>query len=410
MQSRRRKENRRSRKVRTPQSGVVGKPDPAKAAGKCHRNNRLSGGDDVPSSPARVKRCGKSDGGPATGPRQGKPHPVQGQAGTTTLLAESQVGRTDGWLHATGAGLSTSYGKGSPTGGPFLCSRGAPCPRDSCSRCGSDRNACRRRVQADPGQAARARRPLGHRPQGPRRRPARLQHGLQASALSPDQPGFGANDARFLARTASTRSASGMIYKGLEPDARRGRRRATSRRSRRRSGCSPATASTSLLDFHQDMYNERFEGEGWPDWADDRRRHACGAEERLPGQLPEDAGAEPRLRPLLGQRRGRGRRAWQDAYAEAWRHVASRFRSMPGSMGYDLMNEPWPGSAWPSCISTGRLPGLRLRAADRVHPEMIAAIREVGPAEPRLVGAARSPSTSAPTRPTAIPGIRSAGF
>ena len=23
----------------------------------------------------------------------------------------------------------------------------------------------------------------------------------------------------------------------------------------------------SLLDFHQDLYNERFQGEGWPDWA-----------------------------------------------------------------------------------------------------------------------------------------------
>jgi endoglycosylceramidase len=22
----------------------------------------------------------------------------------------------------------------------------------------------------------------------------------------------------------------------------------------------------TLLDFHQDMFNERFQGEGWPDW------------------------------------------------------------------------------------------------------------------------------------------------
>ena len=22
-----------------------------------------------------------------------------------------------------------------------------------------------------------------------------------------------------------------------------------------------------MLDFHQDLYNERFSGEGWPDWA-----------------------------------------------------------------------------------------------------------------------------------------------
>ena len=23
----------------------------------------------------------------------------------------------------------------------------------------------------------------------------------------------------------------------------------------------------SLIDFHQDLYNEKFSGEGWPDWA-----------------------------------------------------------------------------------------------------------------------------------------------
>ena len=39
-----------------------------------------------------------------------------------TLLAEFQVGRTDGWLYATGSGLSTSYGKAPPSAGPFYCS------------------------------------------------------------------------------------------------------------------------------------------------------------------------------------------------------------------------------------------------------------------------------------------------
>ena len=28
----------------------------------------------------------------------------------------------------------------------------------------------------------------------------------------------------------------------------------------------------TMLDFHQDLYNERFQGEGWPDWQIDRRR------------------------------------------------------------------------------------------------------------------------------------------
>src|SRR3954465_4854250 len=71
-----------SRKVRTPQGRVVGKPDLGKPAGKCHRNDTAqAAGTHVPPSPARVKRCGKS--APAARRRavQGKPHPVQGQAG-----------------------------------------------------------------------------------------------------------------------------------------------------------------------------------------------------------------------------------------------------------------------------------------------------------------------------------------
>jgi endoglycosylceramidase len=35
----------------------------------------------------------------------------------------------------------------------------------------------------------------------------------------------------------------------------------------------------------------------------------------------------------------------QDHYAAAWAHVAERFRDDPNVLGYDLMNEPWAGSA-----------------------------------------------------------------
>lgn len=41
-------------------------------------------------------------------------------------------------------------------------------------------------------------------------------------------------------------------------------------------------------------------------------------------------------------------RALQDHYVAAWRHVAERFRDHPAVVGYDLMNEPHPGSAWDS--------------------------------------------------------------
>ena len=43
----------------------------------------------------------------------------------------------------------------------------------------------------------------------------------------------------------------------------------------------------------------------------------------------------------------------QDRYAAAWRHAAARFAKVEGVMGYDLMNEPFPGSLWRECSITG---------------------------------------------------------
>ena len=81
----------------------------------------------------------------------------------------------------------------------------------------------------------------------------------------------------------------------------------------------------SLLDFHQDLYNEKFGGEGWPDWAvldDGLPADPC----RLPRHLHHQPGAQPRLRQLLGQRRRARGVGLQDLYAAAWARVAARFR------------------------------------------------------------------------------------
>ena len=49
--------------------------------------------------------------------------------------------------------------------------------------------------------------------------------------------------------------------------------------------------------------------------------------------------------------RGPGGVGVQTRYAAAWRHVAARFRAQRGVMGYDLMNEPFPGSGVRDCFS-----------------------------------------------------------
>jgi endoglycosylceramidase len=164
----------------------------------------------------------------------------------------------------------------------------------------------------------------------------------------------------------------GLIYKAVEPepgvydDAYLDRIRGTV-------DALAAHGIVSMLDFHQDLYNERFQGEGWPDWA--------VIDDGLPAQPASGFPANYLVMPAL-------QRAFdhffandaglQDRYAAAWAHVAQRFRGVPSVLGYELLNEPWPGTAWQDCANPGGCPvnDAKLEAFDR---RVLAAIRAVDP-------------------------------
>ena len=111
-----------------------------------------------------------------------------------------------------------------------------------------------------------------------------------------------------------------------------------------------------LLDFHQDMYNERFQGEGAPDWA----IVGQAATENPSPQLgfPINYVAQNAVNHAYDafwantQVPGTGRGV-QDFYAAAWAHVAKRFRGKPGVVGYNLFNEPWMGTPLQQCALAG---------------------------------------------------------
>ena len=173
----------------------------------------------------------------------------------------------------------------------------------------------------------------------------------------PLHAGFGRNDAKFLARNGFNTIRLGIIYAGVEPepgeyDDAYLAQIAKTQRTLARHGV------YSMLDFHQDMYNERFEGEGWPDWA--------VQDDGMPAEPKNGFPANYLTMPALNRAfdhfwandPGPGGVGLVDRYADAWEHVAGRFESIPGLMGYDLMNEPWPGSTYSSCISPEGCPAF----------------------------------------------------
>jgi endoglycosylceramidase len=192
----------------------------------------------------------------------------------------------------------------------------------------------------------------------------------------PSATGFGADDARFLARHGFNNVRLGVIYAGVEPQP--GTYSAGYLRGIKRTQQLLARYGIySMLDFHQDLYNERFTGEGFPDWAvlDD----GVPAEPLtgFPGSYLSSPGLNRAFDNLWANRPGPDGIGLQDHYAAAWRAVASRFARQPYVLGYDLFNEPWPGSDWPTCVGAAGCPDFEARKLAALQGRAIDAIREV---------------------------------
>jgi endoglycosylceramidase len=173
----------------------------------------------------------------------------------------------------------------------------------------------------------------------------------------PAATGFGDDDAAFLHRIGFNAVRVGVIWKALEPqpgvyDADYLNHIVATVRTLSRHGI------VSLLDFHQDMYNELFQGEGAPDWAvqDD------GLPPLPKMGFPTNYEVMPALQRVYDHfwdnSAGPGGVGLQDRYATAWRQVAQRFRSIPGVLGYELFNEPFPGTTYVTCALSSGCPAL----------------------------------------------------
>lgn len=97
-----------------------------------------------------------------------------------------------------------------------------------------------------------------------------------------------------------------------------------------------------LLDMHQDLYSVRF-GDGAPPWAtlDDGKPHTQVTDWNDAYYVSKDVQAA--LDHFWENSPGPDGVGLQDHYSEAWQLVARRFRNEPAVLGYDLMNEPFPG-------------------------------------------------------------------
>ena len=156
--------------------------------------------------------------------------------------------------------------------------------------------------------------------------------------------GFGAADADFLAANGFNVVRLGVLFAGVMPQ------RGVIDQNYldqidRVVQLLAARQIRVLLDFHQDQYNEKFQGEGFPDWA-------------VPRQiLPDDAKYGFPLDEFISLAlNGVYDQLWADngalwaQYQNMAAAVAARWSGQPYLLGYDLLNEPWPGTLWATCF------------------------------------------------------------
>ena len=204
-------------------------------------------------------------------------------------------------------------------------------------------------------------------------------HGLnQVYKVPPYEPsadGFDDDDAAFLAANGFNAMRIGVIWAAVEPQ--------PGSYDDNYLGSIAQTVQTlaahgvlSLLDFHQDLFNEVFQGEGAPAWAV-QTGGLPNPQLGFPGNYFGNPAQEFAWNALWRNAPAPDGIGLQDHYARTWAHVAAYFQGNPGVFGYEILNEPWPGSEpCPNPVAGCSLNNAKLRV---LYNRVVPAIRAADP-------------------------------
>ena len=200
-------------------------------------------------------------------------------------------------------------------------------------------------------------------------------HGLQVAhkkpPYHPPPHSFGQADGRNIARWGFNAVRLAWFWKGVEP--RRGQidRRYVGEIAREGRVLSSHRLYT-LLEAHQDIYNEKVHGAGFPDWA--TLTDGVPVQPGTPGVDSFGPASERAFDNLYANRNGTA-----DAFARAWTVMAGAFRRNPRMLGYDLFNEPYPGTQTPTCQQPAGCPLFDRTSLQAIQDRLAVAVRGADP-------------------------------
>ncbi len=178
-----------------------------------------------------------------------------------------------------------------------------------------------------------------------------LLHGVnEVEKSAPFYPaGIGADDAAFLAQRGLYAFRLGVVFEALMPEpgqidfeyiehlARTVRDLAAQR-------------IFVVLDFHQDGYGPAVHGNGMPAWST-LTDGLPNPPEPFPIYYITNPALQRAFDNFWANRPAADGIGLQDHYAAAARALAERLRCEPYVLGFEAMNEPWPGADWRACVA-----------------------------------------------------------
>ena len=134
----------------------------------------------------------------------------------------------------------------------------------------------------------------------------------------------------------------------------------------------------TLLAMMQGEYSQAVGGWGFPDWMT-LIGSTPNTRTPFPNGYEENPAEYPAWDNFWADAAGPGGTGLQRDYSDGLRRIAAHFASSPGLLGIEILNEPWPGSQWPTCAGPAGCPAFDQLDLGPFTSEAVRAVRAGDP-------------------------------
>ncbi len=180
-----------------------------------------------------------------------------------------------------------------------------------------------------------------------------LIHGInevnKSAPFSPCQAGFGVSDVRWIASQGLKVVRLGVLFSGLFPKPG----------SVNQNYINEIAATVNLLaeyhiytllDYHQDGYGPSVGSDGFPSWLT-ITGNAKNTHTGFPLYYVTNPAIQAAFQNLWNNSKLKTGQRIQTVLNQGYLAVAKKFATDPWVLGYEILNEPWPGITWKSCLN-----------------------------------------------------------